>query len=161
PRRRRRGLRCDVRAARDQVARPRGGAVMADGRSAWTSDELSRIGGADGLGVAPLPPDGSPRRPRTIWAVRHGDDIYVRSVNGPDSAWYRGSSSGTGATSPPWALRRTSTSWPLLTTSMMRSMRPTGRSTATSRRASTTSSDRRRAYGAQARAALMNSSTTL
>jgi hypothetical protein len=26
----------------------------------------------------------------TIWVVRHGDDLYVRSVNGPDSAWFRG-----------------------------------------------------------------------
>jgi hypothetical protein len=64
--------------------------VRADGRSAWTSDELSRIGEADELEIASLRPDGSLRRPRTIWAVRHGDDIYVRSVNGADSAWYRG-----------------------------------------------------------------------
>jgi hypothetical protein len=64
--------------------------VRADGRSAWTSDELSRIAKADELQIASLRPDGSPRRPRTIWAVRHGDDIYVRSLNGPDSAWYRG-----------------------------------------------------------------------
>jgi hypothetical protein len=64
--------------------------VRADGRSAWTSDELSRIGEADELEIASLRPDGSLRRPRTIWAVRHGDDVYVRSVNGADSAWYRG-----------------------------------------------------------------------
>jgi hypothetical protein len=64
--------------------------VTADGRSAWTSDELSRIGEADELEIASLRPDGSLRRPRTIWAVCYGDDIYVRSVNGPDSAWYRG-----------------------------------------------------------------------
>ena len=63
---------------------------MADGRSAWTSDDLSRIGEADELEIASLRPDGTLRRPRTIWVVRHGDDIYVRSVNGPDSAWYRG-----------------------------------------------------------------------
>jgi hypothetical protein len=63
---------------------------MADGRSAWTSDELSRIGEADELEIASLRPDDTLRRPRTIWVVRHGDDLYVRSVNGPDSAWYRG-----------------------------------------------------------------------
>ena len=26
----------------------------------------------------------------TIWVVRVGDDIYVRSVNGRTSAWFRG-----------------------------------------------------------------------
>jgi hypothetical protein len=26
----------------------------------------------------------------TIWVVRLGDDLYVRSVNGPTAAWYRG-----------------------------------------------------------------------
>jgi hypothetical protein len=26
----------------------------------------------------------------TIWVIRHGDDLYVRSVNGRTSAWFRG-----------------------------------------------------------------------
>jgi hypothetical protein len=26
----------------------------------------------------------------TIWTVRHGDDVYVRSVYGRTSAWFRG-----------------------------------------------------------------------
>ena len=26
----------------------------------------------------------------TIWVVRHGDDLYVRSVNGRTAAWFRG-----------------------------------------------------------------------
>jgi hypothetical protein len=26
----------------------------------------------------------------TIWVVRDGDDLYVRSVNGRTSAWFRG-----------------------------------------------------------------------
>jgi len=30
------------------------------------------------------------RKPVTIWAVRIGDELYVRSVNGRDSAWFRG-----------------------------------------------------------------------
>jgi hypothetical protein len=34
--------------------------------------------------------DGSPSSSRTIWVVRSGDDLYVRSVNGTDGAWYRG-----------------------------------------------------------------------
>ena len=25
-----------------------------------------------------------------MWVVRHDDALYVRSVNGPDAAWYRG-----------------------------------------------------------------------
>ena len=58
--------------------------------SEWTTDELSRIGEADELEIASLRQDGTLRRPRTIWVVRRGDDLYVRSVNGPDSAWYRG-----------------------------------------------------------------------
>jgi hypothetical protein len=30
------------------------------------------------------------RNPVTIWVVRLGDDLYVRSVNGRDSALFRG-----------------------------------------------------------------------
>ena len=26
----------------------------------------------------------------TIWVVRHGDDLYVRSVNGRTGVWFRG-----------------------------------------------------------------------
>jgi hypothetical protein len=26
----------------------------------------------------------------TIWVVRHGDDLYVRSVNGRTASWFRG-----------------------------------------------------------------------
>jgi hypothetical protein len=25
----------------------------------------------------------------TIWVVHHGNDLYVRSVNGPSAAWFR------------------------------------------------------------------------
>ena len=56
----------------------------------WTSEELSKIGAADELEIATVRSDGTLRRPVTIWVVRVGDDLYVRSVNGPDSAWYRG-----------------------------------------------------------------------
>ncbi|GAA2293482.1 hypothetical protein GCM10010431_09610 [Streptomyces kunmingensis] len=28
---------------------------------------------------------------RTVWVVRVGDDLYVRSVNGPGSDWYHAS----------------------------------------------------------------------
>ena len=58
--------------------------------SAWTSDELDRIGTAEELEMASMRPDGTHRRPVTIWVVRHGDDLYVRSVKGRGSSWFRG-----------------------------------------------------------------------
>jgi hypothetical protein len=58
--------------------------------TAWTSDELSRISGADELRIAFERPDGSLAPPRTIWVVRDGDDLYVRSVNGRTAGWFRG-----------------------------------------------------------------------
>jgi hypothetical protein len=56
----------------------------------WTSDELNKIGAAEELQIASLRKDGTLRNPVTIWMVRVGDDIYVRSVNGRASAWFRG-----------------------------------------------------------------------
>lgn len=56
----------------------------------WTSDELNKIGDADELLIASLRDDGTLRKPVIIWVVRLGDDLYVRSVNGRTSAWYRG-----------------------------------------------------------------------
>lgn len=55
----------------------------------WTSDELDKIGNAEELEIASLLSDGSLRKPVTIWVVRVGDDLYVRSVNGHGGAWYR------------------------------------------------------------------------
>ncbi|MER7561637.1 DUF2255 family protein [Streptomyces sp. NPDC097941] len=57
--------------------------------TAWTSDELNRIAGADELEMAPLLSDGTLRRPVPIWVVRDGDDLYVRSFRGTDGAWWR------------------------------------------------------------------------
>jgi hypothetical protein len=34
--------------------------------------------------------DDTLRGPVTIWAVRYGDDLYVRSVNGRTGTWFRG-----------------------------------------------------------------------
>jgi hypothetical protein len=60
------------------------------GMNGWTSDELDKIETADELEIAPLRRDGTLRNPTTIWVVRLGDDLYVRSVNGRTSAWFRG-----------------------------------------------------------------------
>jgi len=57
--------------------------------TAWTKDELSKIGGAEEVQVAALSHDGSARNRVTIWVVPHGEDLYVRSVKGRDGAWFR------------------------------------------------------------------------
>jgi hypothetical protein len=56
----------------------------------WTSDELTKIGTAEELEIASLRGDGTLRKPVTIWVVRYGDDLYIRSVNGRTAAWFRG-----------------------------------------------------------------------
>lgn len=61
--------------------------------SAWTSDELSRIGQAEELEITSIRRNGTLSSPRTIWVVRLGDDLYVRSVYGRSSAWFRGAQS--------------------------------------------------------------------
>ena len=58
--------------------------------SIWTDNELYKIGNAEELQIASLRQDGTLRKLMTIWVVRLGDDLYVRSVNGRTSAWFRG-----------------------------------------------------------------------
>jgi hypothetical protein len=56
----------------------------------WTSDELAKIGTAQELQIASLRRDGTLRNPRTIWVVRVGDDLYVRSMYGRAGGWFPG-----------------------------------------------------------------------
>jgi hypothetical protein len=56
----------------------------------WTSAELARIGTIEELEITSLRRDGTLRKPVTIWVVRLGDDLYVRSVNGRSGTWFRG-----------------------------------------------------------------------
>ena len=56
----------------------------------WTGDELSKIGTAEELRIRSLRRNGTLRNPTTIWVVRHGEDLYVRPVNGRKSGWFRG-----------------------------------------------------------------------
>ena len=67
----------------------------------WSQDELGRIGAAEEVGLASRRPDGSLRRYVTMWVVRAGDNLYVRSAYGPDNPWYRrATASGAGRIRP-------------------------------------------------------------
>jgi hypothetical protein len=55
----------------------------------WNGTDLDTIGGAGELQVASRRPDGTMRPYVTIWVVRAGDDLYVRSAYGADNGWYR------------------------------------------------------------------------
>jgi hypothetical protein len=64
---------------------------------AWTEQELRRVGDSTELQVASRRPDGSLRPYVTIWTVRAGDDLYVRSAYGSDNPWFRrATASGSG-----------------------------------------------------------------
>ena len=71
---------------RPRVAQGPGGAVTT---TIWTHDDLDLLGGAGQVEVSSVRRDGSLSRARTVWIVRVGDQLYLRSVNGPDAAWYR------------------------------------------------------------------------
>jgi len=58
--------------------------------TAWTQDEIDEIGAAEELRIASLRHDGTLSKPVTIWVIRHGDDLYVRSAYGSTSRWFRG-----------------------------------------------------------------------
>jgi hypothetical protein len=58
--------------------------------TSWTRADLDRISAAEELRLASLRRDGSLRDPVTIWVVGDGGELFVRSVNGPDAAWFRG-----------------------------------------------------------------------
>jgi hypothetical protein len=58
--------------------------------TAWTNDELTSIGTADELQISSARGDGTLRNPRTIWVVRVGDDLYVRSMYGRGGGWFPG-----------------------------------------------------------------------
>ncbi|MET8249505.1 DUF2255 family protein [Streptomyces sp. NPDC005202] len=63
----------------------------------WTSDQLNTAEHTSELHIQPQRADGRLRTPTTIWVVRDGDDLYVRSYNGPHGAWFRtAKTSGTG-----------------------------------------------------------------
>jgi hypothetical protein len=56
----------------------------------WTTDQLDKIEGAEEVQIASARRDGTLRKPVTVWLVRHGDDVYIRSVGGRRGHWFRG-----------------------------------------------------------------------
>ena len=55
----------------------------------WTTDELQTIATADELEISSFLREGAAGGWTTIWVVRVGDDLFVRSVRGPAGGWYR------------------------------------------------------------------------
>jgi hypothetical protein len=56
----------------------------------WKGDELAKIGATEEVQIASVGRDGALRKPVTVWAARHGNDPYVRSVGGRNGHWFRG-----------------------------------------------------------------------
>jgi hypothetical protein len=56
----------------------------------WKDDQVDKLGKAEEVQIASIRRDGTLRKPVTVWAVRHGDDLYVRSVRGRNGNWFRG-----------------------------------------------------------------------
>jgi len=56
--------------------------------STWSEEELAAVGDSEELQIASRRRDGTLRPYVTIWVVRAGDDLYVRSAYGPDNPWY-------------------------------------------------------------------------
>lgn len=54
----------------------------------WSPQTLERIAGAGEMRVTPRRGDGTPGAATTIWVVREGDDLYVRSFRGKGGVWW-------------------------------------------------------------------------
>jgi hypothetical protein len=55
----------------------------------WDERDLDTIGGAQEVDIAPDDQDGSPGPAATIWVVRLGDRMYVRSYRGQRGHWFQ------------------------------------------------------------------------
>lgn len=55
----------------------------------WTEEELATISGPREIGIAPTRHDGTFGSYVTIWIVRAGSDLYVRSWRGRGGSWFR------------------------------------------------------------------------
>jgi hypothetical protein len=69
--------------------------------TAWTDQELTRVGAAEELRVSSYRPDGNPHSFVTTWTVRADDGIYICSAYGRDNGGFPGAlASGTGRIRP-------------------------------------------------------------
>jgi hypothetical protein len=59
----------------------------------WNDSDLEKIAEAEELDLQSERADGSLRDSVTMWVVRAGEDVYVRSVKGTGGPWYRGTQS--------------------------------------------------------------------
>ncbi|MCS5735082.1 DUF2255 family protein [Herbiconiux daphne] len=55
----------------------------------WSPAELAHLESVEELQISPLSLDGTQSRAVTIWVLRDGSDVYVRSSFGQRSNWYR------------------------------------------------------------------------
>jgi hypothetical protein len=55
----------------------------------WTATELERIGHAEEFELASRGDDGELSAYVTMWVVRVGEELFVRSAGGPSRPWYR------------------------------------------------------------------------
>src|SRR4029077_77479 len=53
-------------------------------------DQLEKLGRAEEVQIASVGRDGTLSKPVTVWAVHIGADLYLRSVRGRSSHWFRG-----------------------------------------------------------------------
>jgi len=56
----------------------------------FTTSELATLDRTDELRIAGRRADDTLRKSVIIWMVTHNGELYVRSVNGVDAAWFRG-----------------------------------------------------------------------
>ena len=55
----------------------------------WTTETARTMTTPQEVQVSPRRPDGTLRRPRTIWIVADGDRVFIRSTNGRGADWFR------------------------------------------------------------------------
>lgn len=58
--------------------------------TAWSATQLDRLAAAEEIDLESERADGTLRAPVTMWMVRAGDCLYVRSVKGREGPWFVG-----------------------------------------------------------------------